>query len=317
MPSNPPRARSAPSSPSCSAKPFATAFARAPCRSCSRRSRACRRRSTVDAVGLAVNGRPGDLGASPLFGASGRRPSARSARLPLGDPVDRLDQARLPQGAQHRVDGLAASSASARGAQLRPDRNRPRPAIARAPRGPPCPSTWRCGRHRPGRAAQAEDRLGVESEGIGLQPVDVGHRDLGGRCSAGGAARGAPAGSAGPDRRARQRAARAAGRGSARRSSPAAAARSARRRSASGVAPGARDQHARRAERAREIMRGKADPNSRPGSRGWRGSAARATGRARQRGPDPLVQSAQDHQVGLLQPRASSRPQMKMRGCPP
>ena len=87
----------------------------------------------------------------------------------LFDPADRLDQPRLPQGAQHRVDRLAASMPGRAAASSRVAIVLGQPMLEH--------TAWTAGAF-PGRAmvgvdrvetAQAEHRLGIESEWIGLQ----------------------------------------------------------------------------------------------------------------------------------------------------
>ena len=76
-----------------------------------------------------------------------------------------------------------------------------------------------------------------------------------------------------------------------------------------GVAPGARDQHLRRAQRAGEIVRGKPDAGlerRHPERRANLGRQPRI-GRGKRR-PHAFVQSAEDHEVGALQPRFEQAP---------
>ena len=158
--------------------------------------------------------------------------------------------------------------------------------------------------------AQLEDRLCVEGEGIGLQPVDRGDRNpvrplLGRRCTARAGRRASRA----RDRRARGPAAPAAmSRGrppviASSRSQKREARSATRRRAVRGSSA------LRRAQRAGEIMCGKPDAEIQPANQ----ASARTFGgqpriRGRQRRPDAFVEPAEDQQIGLLQPRFEQAP---------
>ena len=261
---------------------------------------------------LPVHGDSGDLGfAAGLRPRSGRRPWARLLALPArrssrSPPAAAATTVRAASDGSSRPRAVPRRAATA----LR-DRNRPPSAIARARREPRSPFHLRAmvvvDRIE---SSQAEHRLRIECERVGLEPVDRGHgnpaRPLAGGWPGCGRLRRLRSRR---DRRAPMRAARAGCRGRRRRSSPAAAARSARPRSASGVAPGAGDQHLRRAQRAGEIVGGKADPELQARqARASSGFSAPATDRAPARRPDALIEPAEHHQVRLLQPRFEQSP---------
>ena len=148
---SPPARPISPSRPSWSAKPSSTAF-------CDRRL-----------AGLVVDDREAAVGSRSMRSAghapgprrepsrpsisalSGRRPAALVFALQGGNPVDRLEQPRRPQGAQHRVDRLVLQQPLG----ARPELVRVAfvvlAASPRTPRGPRCPSSGRCGRRRAGR----------------------------------------------------------------------------------------------------------------------------------------------------------------------
>ena len=132
-------------------------------------------------------------------------------------------------------------------------------------------------------AAQAEDRLRVESERVGLEPVDRGHRDPARPLlRAAATARGRLGGlrrARVVERRGEPLEPRVAREPAGHRPQPQPEARGDGRRAA--VAPGAGDQHAaaRRARWRNRARQGRCGTRA-PACRGWRGSSAPATGRA-------------------------------------
>ena len=169
-------------------------------------------------------------------------------------------------------------------------------------------------------AAQAEHRARVESERVGLQPVDLGDRDPARAARRRAAtARAGRRAAARPGRRAR---APSRSSGTSRASPPVIASSRSQKREATvgdaGVAPGAGDQHLRGAPSAlakscaaRPIRRSSAGrPSSARICGASQGSGAGSAGQTPSLSPPRIIRSA-------CCSRASSRPQMKMRGCSP
>ena len=253
-----------------------------------------------------------------LTPASSQRPpiSAASgipARCPVlldlaGDEVDRLHQPRLPQRAHQRMGRGAGQQRFRARAQLR------RiaivllhPLLEHRVDGAAAPGRGGIGVDRV-EALQSEDPAGIESERIGLETVDLGHRN-GPRALVGGRRR-APRGMV----RVRSveiarpfadqwRARDAAGH----RLQPQPEARGDGR--CPGVAAGTGHEHPASAERGGEIMRGEADPplQRRQAKLGAKPRRKPGIGR-RKRRPDAFVETAENHQVGMLKPRLDQAP---------
>ena len=233
----------------------------------------------------------------------------------LGDPFDRLDQARRPQCAQHRVDIVAGEQ----GTRSR-DQCRGIAIVVAIPllehlmdRGA-LPRRGGVGVDRVDRA-QLEDGLGVESERIGLEAVEVGHCDLL---------------RALVDTRSRSRLGDGLGRVAAvqgardalqpdvarhpagHRREPLPQSRGDRWRAR--IAPRPGQEHARGAERGGEIVRGKPDANVEPGQPEQAADTRRQPRiGARHRRPARLVEPAEHHHIGVLKPRFEQSPDTEPR----
>ena len=152
-PSKPPRSAISPSRPSCIEKPSATALRWAACRSCSRRSRGCRRpagrsgRLAASARRRRASRLPDDLGRQRRAGPSARFAAISSAIQSIASISRGCHSARISGCA-----GASASNASARGRSLRRIAIVLASSSLRAPCGPRCRARRRSDRHRPGRA---------------------------------------------------------------------------------------------------------------------------------------------------------------------
>ena len=205
----------------------------------------------------------GDFGLRPRS-----RPSAAGAlRRGSRAPAPRSSRSLRSAAAAHKraaSGGSSRSSSSARrAAAASRGRNRRRRATLRAPCGPhPFHARAVVGVNRI-EPAQAEHRLGIESERIGLQAVDRGDRDAARAASRRRRGRGRSAGSSSPGHRARRsRSSRVSREAPGHRLQAQPEARRDRRRTT--VAARAGDQHLRRAERACEIVRRQADAKFEP-----------------------------------------------------
>ena len=132
----------------------------------------------VNAVGAAVEDDPAKLGLAACFGGDWHATVGAVGAFLVGNPFDRFEQARLPQRAEHRVDRISLNQCSGATDQivgvalriLEPilenfvDRTAlPRRAVIGIDRVEP---------------VEAEHGARIESEWIGLQPVDLGHGNL-------------------------------------------------------------------------------------------------------------------------------------------
>ena len=242
--------------------------------------------------------------------ASGRRPASRLARLLLFDPADRFHQARLPQGAEHGMDGRAVQQSAAPGQQLRGIAIVvAQPFFQNLVDGSALPGGAVVGIDRI-EAAQSQDRLGIECEGIGLQPVDRRYGNLRRPLVALRPGLGTVGGLRTPrivERQGKPFKPRVVRKPAGHGLQPQPQARGDCRRAA--VAPRAGDEHLRRSERTRKVVGGKADtklearqPEVRPDFR------RQPRIGCRKRRPDTLVQPAEDHQIRLLQARLEQAP---------
>jgi hypothetical protein len=210
----------------------------------------------------------GQRGLALDLGFQRSAPALLVLALHVRDPVDRLEQPRRPQGAQHGVDRLVLQQAL--GARPQPvgiALVMLLPVLQHLVNRDPLPPCCMVVVDRVA-LAQAEDRLSIESERVGHQPVE--------------------------DVIARQPAADGL--------EPQQESRGDRRRPR--IATGARDQHFRRAESTGEVVRGKTDAAIGRGHTQRRSHLRRKPriGRGKRR-PHALVQSAEHDQVGALQAR--------------
>ena len=134
-PSNPPARPIRPRRPSCSAKPRSTAFCDGGCARLVIDDREPAVGQPVDPVDAALDHDSRQRRLAFDFGRQG--PPARRLVLALHsrDPVDRFEQPRRPQRAQHRVNGFVSQAAARPAPAACQDRSRPAAAIPRTPCG--------------------------------------------------------------------------------------------------------------------------------------------------------------------------------------
>ena len=264
----------------------------------------------VDAVGPAMEVTPASIGLAVDLGRE--RPPALGLFARSRSAIQSIASSSRGAHKARSIGWIASSPSSARRAAAAcPDRTRPAGAIPRSTSWTAVPFHARAmvGVDRV-HARAAEDRLGIESERIGLEPVDRGHRDpvrplLGRRAMARAGRRAA----AGRDRRAPASAVPAGVARQARRLI--ASSRSQKRDATVGELRSRRARvisTSRRTQRAGEIVRGKPDPEFEAGMprspdlrrEPWIGR--------RQAPASALVEPAEDDQVGALQPRLEQAP---------
>ncbi len=224
--------------------------------------------------------------------------------------VDRLEQARRPKRAEHRVDRLIGEQRFRSGSQpVRVALVLEKPLLEHGMDRATLPGGGMVGIDRI-EPPQPEDRLGIESERVCLQPVDGGDRDSLGPLLRRGAWRGPVDGLRGArivqfPRKALELHVVRQPPADGIEPQPEAGGHGRR----SHVAPGPGDQHFGSAERAREIVRREADAELEArhpeiGADLWRKPRV---GR-RKTWPDAFVEPAQHNEVGLLQPGFEQAP---------
>ena len=264
----------------------------------------------VDTVDFALENYSGDFGLALDFGGERDAPDGLVAALKAGDPVDRFEQTRLPQGAKHRVDRLTGEQgAGARQQSVGLAAVLGEPLFENGMDRAAFPQRGMVGIDR-FKHVKLEHRAGIESERIGLEPVergDVDHtRAVGERRAWCGA----------PDRHMLARLVNrcgeplkpvVAGKTAGHRHQPEPEARGDGRRFI--VAPRTGHEDLRRAQRACKIMRRKPGAKVEPGKPeiGANPGCKPRIGR-RERWPHAFVHPTQDHHIGLLQARFEQTP---------